>query len=207
MSSATQTIEPSEPGRRAANEAALLAAAASLLEEGASFTALRVEEIAQRAGLGRTNFYFYFKDKRELLTALAEEAGAALYERADRWWRSEASTPAELGESVEAVVHLWMRHGRVLGAVVQTAGVDPEIRAVWRRIAGRFVEATRERIERERKAGRTMAEPAAETAFALVWMTERACYQHVQDGGTNTSALVAALRGIWQRSVYGALPV
>jgi AcrR family transcriptional regulator len=206
MSTATQATEPSDPGRREANEAALLAAAASLLDEGAAFTALRVEEIAQRAGLGRTNFYFYFKDKRELLTALAEEAAAALYEQADRWWRGEASTPAELGESVEAVVRLWMRHGRVLGAVVQTAGVDPEVRTVWRGIAGRFVEATRERIDRERQAGRTAAEPSAETAFALVWMTERACYQHVQDGGHDTSALVAALTGVWQRSVYGALP-
>jgi len=99
-----------------------------------------------------------------------------------------------------------MRHGRVLSAVVQTAGVDPELRTVWRGIAERFVEATRERIERERRAGRTPSPPAAETAFALAWMTERACYQHVQDGGENTRPLVAALCAIWQRSVYGVLP-
>lgn len=193
-----------QPGRREANEAALLDAAAALLDEGASFAALRVEEIAKRAGLGRTNFYFYFPDKRALLTRLAEEAAGELYGQADRWWHGEGS-PDELGEIIAAVVGVWMRHGSVLNAVVQTAAVDPEVRTVWRGLAGRFVDATRERIEREQADGVAIGVPAAETAFALVWMIERTCYQHVQDGGGDPEALVDALTGIWRRSVYAPL--
>ncbi len=46
--------------------------------------------------------------------------------------------------------------------------------------------------------------PAAATAFALVWMTERTFYQHlVQDSPLSQEELVAALDGIWLRSVYG----
>lgn len=191
-------------GRREANEAALLAAAAALLDEGASFAGLRVEEIAQRAGLGRTNFYFYFRDKRDLLTQLAEEAAGELFEQADRWWHGEGSAD-ELGEIVAAVVGVWMRHGSVLNAVVQTAAVDSEVRAVWRGLAGRFVDATRERIEREQERGVAVGVAAAETAFALVWMTERTCYQHIQDGGGDSEPLVEALTGIWRRSVYAPL--
>jgi AcrR family transcriptional regulator len=205
VSGATEPTPGAEqPGRREANEAALLEAAESLLDEGASFARLRVEEIAKRAGLGRTNFYFYFGDKRALLRRLAEEAAGELYTQADRWWHGEGSAE-ELGEIVAAVIRLWMRHGSVLNAVVQTAAVDPEVRAVWRGLAERFVEATRERIEREQERGVAIGVPAAETAFALVWMTERACYQRVQDGGGDPAALVQALTGIWRRSVYGPL--
>jgi AcrR family transcriptional regulator len=196
--------DPDRPGRREANEAALLEAAAALLDEGASFAGLRVEEIAQRAGLGRTNFYFYFGDKRVLLTRLAEEAAGELYGQADRWWHGEGSAD-ELGEIIAAVVGVWMRHGAVLNAVVQTAAVDAEVRTLWRGLAGRFVDATRERIEHEQARGAATGVPAAETAFALVWMTERACYQHVQDGGGDPRALVEALTGIWRRSVYAPL--
>lgn len=197
-------MDTDQTGRREANEAALLEAAAALLGEGASFAALRVEEIAKRAGLGRTNFYFYFPDKRALLTRLAEEAAGELYGQADGWWHGQGG-PDELGEIIAAVVGVWMRHGSVLNAVVQTAAVDSEVRAVWRGLAGRFVDATRERIEREQADGVAVGVPAAETAFALVWMIERTCYQHVQDGGGDSAALVEALTGIWRRSVYAPL--
>jgi len=184
-------------------ESAILEAAEALLEEGASFAALKVEDIARRAGLGRTNFYFYFSDKRALLERLAEGAADELYAEAERWWLGKGEGSAELGRIVAPVVALWMRHGAVLSAIVQAATLDDEIRDFWRALAARFVDATRERIEREQKAGLALDAPAGETAFALVWMTERSCYQHVQQGGGSTETLVRALTLIWQRSVYG----
>ena len=45
-----------------------------------------------------------------------------------------------------------------------------------------------------------------ETAFALVWMTERACYQRlVQGGSVEDDAFLQSLVGIWRRAVYGRL--
>jgi AcrR family transcriptional regulator len=191
--------------RRAEVEAAILSAAEELLEEGASFPQLKVEEIARRAGIGRTGFYFYFRDKRALLMRLAEDVAEALWEQSDRWWHGEGDGAEELREIVGPVVRLWMRHAAVLSAVVQAAGYDETVRDFWRSLAARFAEATRERLEREQAEGRAESVPSAETAFALVWMTERACYQHVEQGAGDPQPLIEALTGIWLRSVYGRL--
>jgi AcrR family transcriptional regulator len=143
--------------RRAEVEAAILSAAEELLEEGSVFPQLKVEDIARRAGIGRTGFYFYFRDKRELLMRLAEDVAEAFWEHADRWWHGEGDGAEELREIVGPVVRLWMRHAAVLSAVVQAAGYDETVREFWRTLAGRFAEATRDRIEREQADGR--AEP------------------------------------------------
>ena len=191
--------------RRAEVEAAILSAAEELLEEGSVFPQLKVEDIARRAGIGRTGFYFYFRDKRELLMRLAEDVAEAFWEQADRWWHGEGDGAEELREIVGPVVRLWMRHAAVLSAVVQAAGYDETVREFWRTLAGRFAEATRDRIEREQADGRAEPVPPAETAFALVWMTERACYQHVEQERGEPEALIEALTGIWLRAVYGRL--
>jgi len=70
---------------------------------------------------------------------------------------------------------------------------------------GRFVDASRRRIELEQQAGRTVVEHPQATSFALCWMTERTMYQHlVQAEPFASGDLVDALVGIWLRSVYGS---
>ncbi len=183
------------------NEAALLEASAALLEEGATFATLSVQAISERAGLGRTNFYFYFKDKRALLTRLAEDAAGDLFAVAEGWFAGEGDGVEELARNVPPVVRLWVRHGPVLSAVVQTASLDDEVREVWRALAGRFVDATCRRIEREQARGLMTNVLPRETAFALVWMTERSCYQQVEQGG-DPERLARALTQVWQRTLY-----
>jgi TetR/AcrR family transcriptional regulator, ethionamide resistance regulator len=192
--------------RRAEVEQAIVTAAEELLEDGASFAQLKIEEIARRAGIGRTGFYFYFRDRRELLMRLTEDVAEALYEQADRWWHGEGDGAEELRDILGPVVRLWLRHAAVLVAVVQMASTDDEVREFWRALAARFVDATRDRIEREQAKGRAEPVSAADTAFALVWMTERACYQHAEQRRGEPDALIEALTGIWVRSVYGRLP-
>jgi TetR/AcrR family transcriptional regulator, ethionamide resistance regulator len=192
--------------RRAEIEAAILSSAEELLEEGVPFPQLKIEAVARRAGIGRTGFYFYFRDKRELLMRLAADVADAFWEQADRWWHGEGDGAQELRRIVGPVVRLWMRHAAVLTAVVQAATYDQAVREFWRALAARFVEATRERIEREQSARRAEPVPPGDTAFGLVWMTERACYQHVDQGRGDPEALIEALTGIWLRSVYGRLP-
>jgi len=185
-------------------EAAILEATEALLAEGSSFATLKVEDIARNAGLGRTNFYFYFSDKQQLLKRLASGAADELYAEADRWWHGGDDGGAEeLARIIEPIVSLWIRHGPVLAAVVQTASIDDEIRDLWRALVTRFVDATRTRIEQEQAAGRAVDLPAGETAFCLVWMTERACYQHVLQNRERADELTRALTRIWLRSVYG----
>ena len=185
--------------KREAIEASVLQATEALLEEGSSFTELSVERIATRAGISRTSFYFYFRDKRELLMRLTEEVSDVLYRQADGWWSGEGDGAAELDRALREILGTYREHAALLRAVVETAAYDEPVGNFWRALMGRFIEATRARLEREQVTGL----PAEETAFALVWMTERACYQQlVRERDVEDEALVAAVTGIWRRAVY-----
>jgi hypothetical protein len=101
------------------------------------------------------------------------------------------------------VAAVYEEHGVLLRVIVEVATYDEEVARFWRGLMGRFVEATRRRIEAEAQAGRAATDRPAATAFALCWMTERALYQRpVQDDPLAADELVDALAGIWLRSVY-----
>ncbi len=191
--------------KRAAVEASVMQATEALLADGASYPELAVEQIATRAGISRTAFYFYFRDKRELLMRVTEGVAEQLYERAAHWWGGEGEGAAELAEALGSVVGIYRRHAPLLRAIVEAAAYDETTAIAWRVLVRRFVDATRARIEREQAAGNVDAELPAETiAFGLCWMTERAAYEHlVQDGDVGDETLVDGLLAIWLGAVYG----
>jgi TetR/AcrR family transcriptional regulator, ethionamide resistance regulator len=183
--------------KRQAVEAAVLRATDELLEEGHAFAELNVERIATRAGIGRTAFYFYFRDKRELLMRLTADVSEQLYTVASRWFVGDDD---ELVSALREIGELYREHAALLRVIVEVSTYDDEVAEFWRGLVGRFVEATRTRIEAE-----DAQLPAAATAFALVWMTERAFHQlTVQNEPIAREELVEALAGIWRRTVYGA---
>ena len=193
--------------KRAAVQASVLEATVALLDEGASYAELNIERIATRAGISRTAFYFYFRDKRELL--LAPDGGRhrrALPRRATSGSPANGEPAAELGEALANIGALYREHGAVLRAIVQAAATDDEIAVSWHRIVDRFVDATSRRIEDLQRDGKAaVREDARATAFALCWMIERAFNQQLVLGEPfREQALVDALTGIFLRAVYGA---
>ena len=187
--------------KRAAIEAAVLQATEALLAEGASFAELNIERIATRAGISRTAFYFYFRDKRELLVRLTGEVNGELMAAAETWW----SGSSDLRAALARIGELYREHGALLRAVVEVSTYDEEVARYWRALVGRFVDATREHIEAEQRAGRAQPGPAHAMAFAMVWMVERSFYeQRVQDAPVPLDELVEALAEIFARTVDGA---
>jgi TetR/AcrR family transcriptional regulator, ethionamide resistance regulator len=179
--------------KREAVQAAVLEATEGLLADGASFSDLGVERIARAAGISRTAFYFYFKDKRELLLRLTEDVVAQLYEAAEGWFTGSTD---DLTEAIRSIGHLFNDHGPLLKAIVEQSALDEEVAGFWRGLVGRFVDATQARLEREGRG------PAAAhgTAFALVWMTERTFYEQLVQGDP-VQDVVTALAEVWTRSV------
>ena len=95
-------------------------------------------------------------------------------------------------------------HGVLLRAVVEASAYDEVVAEFWRALVGRFVDASRRRIEEEQAAGGMTGVSAEATAFALSWMTERACYQRIVQGGDPTDdEFLAALVHIWTATLYG----
>ncbi|MDO8213090.1 TetR/AcrR family transcriptional regulator [Conexibacter sp. CPCC 206217] len=192
--------------KRAAVERSVLEATAQLLEEGAAYADLGIERIATRAGISRTAFYFYFRDKRELLMRLTDGVAEELFAEAGRWWSGAGRGEPELRAALDKIVGIYSRRPALLRAIVEASAYDEQVARFWRALVGRFIDATRERIEREQAAGRVDAAlPAQATAFALVWMTERSVFERlVNEGAVQPQPLVDAMLGIWLAAVYGA---
>jgi AcrR family transcriptional regulator len=191
--------------KRAAIQAAILDATEAILAEGTPYPELNIERIARRAGISRTAFYFYFRDKRELLMRLTEDVTQQLYAESDIWFSGEGEPVEDLARALRNVASLYHAHGDVLRAIVDAASADEEVARFWHAIIDRFIDATRQRVEQERAAGRSgVGEPRA-TAFALCWMTERTFHQQfVLTEPVPPEELLAALTGIWARTIYGA---
>jgi TetR/AcrR family transcriptional regulator, ethionamide resistance regulator len=182
----------------------VLEATESLLAEGTSYPELNIERIAKRAGISRTAFYFYFRDKRELLMRLTEDVTQRLYAEGDIWFSGEGESVVELGQALRNVAALYRAHGDVLRAIVDAASGDDEVARFWHAIIDRFIGATQRRIEHERAQGRAGAGEPRATAFALCWMTERTFHQQFVLGeAVPQEELIAALTAIWVRTVYG----
>jgi AcrR family transcriptional regulator len=193
---------PASP-KRAAVQAAVLRATEELLGEGATYADLNIERIATRAGISRTAFYFYFADKRELLMRLTEDVTDDLYAQADIWFSGSGDPEAEIREAITNVSRLYEEHGPLLRAIVEVSTYDEEVAGFWRKLLGRFEDATSARIADEAAAGRFAGGDAAATAFALCWMAERVLYQELAQGGpVPKDALVDTLVRIWMRTIY-----
>jgi TetR/AcrR family transcriptional regulator, ethionamide resistance regulator len=190
--------------KRRAIQASVLDATEALLREGATYADLRIERIATRAGISRTAFYFYFRDKRELLMRLTEDVNDLLFTQADLWFSGTGDPVAEMREALVNIAAHYREHGVLLRAIVEVSTYDEEVAVFWRGLMARFVDATQRRIEREQGAGRSPVAPAAATAFSLCWMTERVFYERlVAAHAPPQDDLVDALCGIWVRAVYG----
>src|SRR5437764_3101022 len=113
--------------KRAEIEARVLAATEALLAEGASFTELKIARIATRAGISRTAFYFYFRDKRELLMRLTEDVAELLYQQADIWFSGAGAPEPEIREALTNIAVLYAEHGVLLRAIVEVSTYDDEV--------------------------------------------------------------------------------
>jgi AcrR family transcriptional regulator len=188
--------------KRAQVQADVLRATEELLAGGSSYADLNVERIATAAGISRTAFYFYFRDKRDLLMRLAGDVTELLYAQADIWFSGEGDDPQrEIGEALTRIAELYREHGVLIRAIVEVSTYEEDIATFWRGLLARFVDATARRIE----ADEALPEGSAHaTAFALTWMVERTFYQQlVQEQPLEQDVLIGAIVGIYRATIYG----
>jgi AcrR family transcriptional regulator len=182
----------------------VLRAMEELLAEGETYADLGVERIAGRAGISRTSFYFYFRDKREVLERLTVTVADELYDAAEVWWSGTGIGHEALRRSITDVSALFVEHGPLLRAIVEVSTYEHDVAEHWRSLIGRFVDATEQRILIEQAAGTAPSFSAPATAFALVWGVERSLYQQfVQGVPSAPTELVEAISSMWLRAIYG----
>jgi AcrR family transcriptional regulator len=186
----------------------ILGVAEALLAEKPLRT-ITIEDVANRAGITRPTFYFYFDSKYALLAALLERIVAVEVDGTDRWWRPlpEGVSPRQACERVHHhMLALWRQHAPVVREATEAMSLDPQLHAVYTQIVDRFVAGTSTHIERERERG--SAPPGADAttlAATLVWMAERNLYAAVAGlvPLVSDEQRVAAISDTWLRAIYG----
>ena len=155
--------------RRAEVEQKVAAGLAELLAEGSTFTELGVERLAGAAGISRSTFYLYFRDKSDLLQRLGAAMVADVYSDGLTW------EPAGDDGGVDGLARdylSYLTHYRaqrwLFSAIVETAAYDAGLRAWWTGQRDRFLDVVRGQVSQEQAAGRTPADLDADRAAGVV---------------------------------------
>jgi AcrR family transcriptional regulator len=194
--------------RRAELERDLLAATERLLEEGAAYADLSIEQITSRAGVSRTAFYGCFRDKRDLLMRAAREMTDPLVGRAEEFVDRPVEPDEVLDElareTLERALRFAREHAPLFRAVVEGSTYDETVAQYFHGLVDRLTQPVAERFEKQQRAGRALPLAPLAGASVLVGMVLQALYaQVVRDTGIADDELVETLATVWVRAVYG----
>jgi AcrR family transcriptional regulator len=188
--------------RRGAIEAKLLQATERLLSDGTPYTELSIQQLCSEAGIARSTFYVYFRDKGDLVSRLGEEMVGQLARAASAWWSPGADRPEVLAATTE-LIRLYQRHGPLLAALTETAAYDPELRVVQEEMVQRYAKPLEQLVEHGRGRGAVRDIHPRETVSSLAWMVQGACYHLGRNAGEEEiERLAEALTAIVWHSLF-----
>jgi AcrR family transcriptional regulator len=183
----------------------ILAAARALLSSQ-RFADVSVAAILDRAGVAKGSFYFYFASREDLLGALVEQAVSGGLEAATAWTSTTADPVDALREGVAAGAELWRREAPVLRAIVEAAGTDSSLDALWRRQMDSFARTALTRLRDDQEAAAWLAgRDPVPIVTSLSWLGERVYY--LAATGTapfgDEQTVVDVLTDAWTLALYG----
>lgn len=198
-----EELVPSRRGRE--RRAALMTALEELLEER-PIAEIEIDDIAARAGIGRSGFYFYFATKTAALAALLERIFEQLVAVATDWYEREDLDPGErVRRALRATITFWRRHARMMAAVSAASGGN-EAAALWDRVQADLAARVAARIRVDQRRGLVPAavDPTT-TAQVLVGATAaamRADVAHIVDTGRPRPHVHKTLVRVWESTLY-----
>ncbi|MBC7274433.1 MAG: TetR/AcrR family transcriptional regulator [Streptomyces sp.] len=191
---ASTTRRPSSAAdRRAALERRILSVIEDCLRGGVTYTELSVEQIAKAAGISRSTFYLYFRDKVDVLLRLSGSLKRESYEIAAAWKPTGADGGVDgLARTYELILRHYREHAALLAAISEVAAYDPVVREAWRADQDRFTDNLVSVLKEEQRAGRTPEgiDPAL-AARLVVQGGSQVIAQQVSGGDGSDDAAVA----------------
>ncbi|MEO9139023.1 MAG: TetR/AcrR family transcriptional regulator [Jatrophihabitans sp.] len=199
--------DPRGPTKGDERRTSLLAALDDLLLEVDSVEAINVADLARRAGVTRSAFYFYFENKAAAVGALMEVIFDEATE-AGRWLTDVSREPTErISQSISHLFAVTERHGPLYRAVLEARATNPAIREMWDADRVSFEEYVADMIDAERAAGRAPAGVDARTlAAVLLDVNDRNMERRVVGACPDHDLHVEVVTSIWVHSIYGTYP-
>lgn len=188
-------------------EAEIFDAASELLSES-DFRDLTVSAVMDRTGMKRSAFYNYFDDRSALVMRLLGRIENEMMDAAATWLEDEDGGPAKLGEGLDGVIRIYVRHGPLLRAAHEASFHDEAAERYYRHtLLQDFIDAVAQRIRAENRAGRASVSNPEEVSSALNLMNATVLAERFGRPGTHPPEPVSeAIRLIWTRTIYGCDP-
>lgn len=190
------------PSKGDLREAAILDAARALFAEQ-PYDAVTIDDLARAAGLSRTGFYFYFRTKSAVLTALMTRFWDTLGD-SHVWFDSTGPSPGLLREQLRASARLWREHAGVLSCAPTAVASSAELREFNARVTERYSRRCADKIRRDQELGTATTTIAADRLAEMVAAIRDA--RHAQLTDATDAEIDDAVRDIAeavQRLVYG----
>lgn len=199
---ASTTRRPSAAAdRRAALEKRILSEIEGLLRGGVTYTELSVEQIAHAAGISRSTFYLYFRDKVDVLLRLSGSLKSESFAIAEAWRPCGPDSGIDgLARTYERILRHYREHAALLSAINEVAAYDPVVREAWTADQDRFIDNIVTVLEEEQQAGRTPTDIDSRLAAkVIVQGGAQVIAQQVANSDGADDALVAGelARGYW----------
>ena len=171
------------------------------------FDELSVADILSSAHVSRASFYFYFESKYAVLAELVRHAVNQAREAAEPWVENDTRHPEQtLRQGTSQGLQLWIKNAPVLRAIVEHWRSDEKLTALWMEMMEGFTMAARQRIERDRAAGRAPVTDvdASTMASTLTWMSERIYYLAAigHPAFQNEQQVIDAITDVWLSVIY-----
>ena len=188
----------------------ILSALRRLLRE-LRFADIAVADIADRAGITRSAFYFYFPSKAAAVGALIEDVRDNTVELALSWYDGSSDNPEQrLRNGMRATIAQWRHNATLFAAVLDAAAIDPTASQLWSSFIHGFVVRVADRIKQDATRSSAWPGPSA-TALStgLVAMVFALMEQDVRDrlaGGDGVTELEGVLVHVWYTAIYGESP-
>jgi AcrR family transcriptional regulator len=184
---ASTTRRPSSASdRRAVLEERILSAIEELLQGGVTYTEVSVEQIAHAAGISRSTFYLYFRDKVDVLLRLSGVLKTGSYAIASAWRPTGAEDGLDgLTRTYKDILQHYRKYAALLSAIGEVAAYDPVVRDAWTAYQRQFIDNVIAVLREEQEAGRTPADIDPELAARVI----------VQGGGQVIARQVACSDG------------
>jgi AcrR family transcriptional regulator len=181
--------------------------AAEILLDTRPMEDISIEELANGAGISRSNFYFYFASKDEVLLALLDRVIAEVEDRVSALPRDFTREPAATWRrSIGVFVDVFSAHRAVSVAAIAARHRSAEVLALWSSSMQTWVDYSRIVILAEQARGVAPAGIAAhDLAITLTLMNERVLMASLSGEGLaiDEASLVDVLSESWSRAIYG----
>jgi AcrR family transcriptional regulator len=184
--------------------ALLLEATERLIARGSSFTELSVEKLSREAGIARSTYYLYFKDKGQLIQELALVIAHELLHTTQRWWDiSSHVTRPQLRRAMCETLRIYRHYQAIFASLAEAASYDAEVRSAFNDLLETMARNSLQAVRDGQKRGTIHKDINEASYMALVWMTERVAYHRVRNGSdADLEQAATILADIIWRALY-----